>query len=272
MNKNQQNKMLAVSLLLSALVITASCIGLLTPGFYSLETPNWQAQSIGQDMVDLFLVVPCLLLTSILAYRNNRTALMIRGGVLLYLTYTFVLYCFDVHFNALFVLYCACLGLSFYALMNFLFSQLKNKYEFGFKNHYIHRTIGIYFIIIATLFCFLWLAEIIPSIIYNITPKSLIETGLLTNGVHVLDLAVLLPGIFMAGIFLLQRKPIGVILTPVILAFFILMDLTIGLLVVVMKFRGIESDLMLTVVMGILALVSLFLLIWFMKNIKKEQD
>src|SRR4051812_42515598 len=101
---------LALSLSLSGLVVIASCAGLLTPGFYAAESLNWQAQSVGQDMVDLFLVVPCLLITSVRAYKGSRTAAKLWGGVVFYLTYTFVLYCFDVHFNRLFVVYCICLG------------------------------------------------------------------------------------------------------------------------------------------------------------------
>lgn len=262
--------MLAVSLVLSALVIVVSCAGLLTPGFYAAETPNWQAQTIGQDMIDLFLIVPSLLITSVVAYRNSRTALLMRGGVLLYLTYTFVLYCFNVHFNALFVLYCACLGVSFYALAFFLMNELKNKTNIVFSNKYAARITGIYFIIIALMFCFLWLAEIIPSVMKHVTPASLAETGLFTNGVHVLDLAVLLPGVLMVGISLLFQKPVSFILTPLVLAFFILMDLTIGGLVVVMHRRGIESNLMLTVVMGGLAMISLLLLVWFIKSTRTQ--
>src|SRR5688572_30684509 len=95
-----------ISLPLAALVIFVSTWALLTPGFYSAETLNWQVQSSGQDLVDLFLVVPCLLVSSVLAYRKNRAATMIWGGTVLYTTYTFVIYCFAVHFNELFFCYC----------------------------------------------------------------------------------------------------------------------------------------------------------------------
>src|SRR5450631_1289659 len=104
-----------LTMLLTAFTVIASCVGLFTPSFYSTETLNWQAQSVSQDFIDLVLIAPCLLITSILARRNNKIAILIWGGVLLYLTYTFVIYCFDIHFNKLFILYCFCLGLSFYS-------------------------------------------------------------------------------------------------------------------------------------------------------------
>jgi hypothetical protein len=271
MNSNNQGKVIvALSLPLSILVILVSCVGLFTLGFYSTETLNWQAQSIGQDMIDLFLIAPCLLITSILSYRNNRTATMIWGGIVLYLTYTFAIYCFDIHFNKLFVLYCVCLGLSFYSLMYFLFTHYNEKRNAYFENKPVLRFIGIYFLIISVLFYFLWLSEIIPAIAKSTVPQSIVETGLFTNGVHVIDLSVFLPGIFITGVFLLKRISAVYMLTPIILTFFVLMDITIGMLVVVMKIKGIESNLILTPIMIVLALVSLMLLIWYLKSIKAK--
>lgn len=269
MNQNLNNKIiLLLSLPLTCLIIIVSCFGLFTPDFYSAETINWQAQSVGQDLVDLILLVPCLLISSILAYKNNKTAIKIWGGVMFYLTYTFVLYCFDVHFNKLFVLYCFCLSLSFYSSLYFIFTQSKEIQNRDLVSKIKVRFIGFYFLIIAVLFYFLWLSEIIPAIIHNTIPKNLSEVGLFTNGVHVIDLAVFLPGIFITGIFLLKRIPLGFILTPVLLTFFVLMDITIGTLTIVMKIKGIETNLALTIIMGILALISFGLVIWYFKRSK----
>jgi len=48
------------------------------------------------------------------------------------------------------------------------------------------------------------------------------------------------------------------------------MDISIGTLAVVMKMKGVESNLVLTVIMGVLALLSLVLLIWYLKSIKTK--
>jgi len=267
MGRAKHKIILLLSLPLSALTIAVSWIGLFTPDSYSAETLNWQAQSVGQDMIDLFLIAPCLLITSVLAYRNNTVATMIWGGVVLYLTYTFTLYCFDVHFNKLFVAYCLCLGLSFYSTVYFLFaSRIEDKVRV--ENKTVIRVIGVYFIIMAVLFYFLWLLEILPATIKNTTPKSVADAGLFTNGVQVIDLAVILPAIFMTGVFLLKRMSFGFILAPIILTFIVLMDITIGILSVVMITKGVGGDLMLTVIMSLLATISLSLLIWFLRSIK----
>src|SRR5262245_26042156 len=119
-----KRKTLSFSLPLAAVVIACSLAGMLTPGFYEKETPNWQAQSYGQDLVDLFLIVPALLVTAV-AGRKNEKSFLVWGGVVLYVAYTFVLYCFDVHFNSLFFFYCIALGLSFYACLYFALQKDK---------------------------------------------------------------------------------------------------------------------------------------------------
>ena len=112
------------------------------------------------------------------------------------------------------------------------------------------------------------MAEIAPAIINNVTPQSLIETGLLTNPVHVIDLSVCLPALFITGFLLLKQNLLGSLLTPAMLVFCILMDITIGALTIVMKLKGLASDYFVAVVMFVLALLSIMLLIWFMWRVE----
>ncbi len=269
MNQEGKNEIvLWFSLPLAAIVIFVSVTGLATPGFYEAETPNWQAQSIGQDLADLFLVSPALIISSIYAYQGRKGALFIWAGVIAYLLYTYLIYCFAIHFNKLFVFYCLALGLSFYSMLWFFYFLLKRKVKSEDFTNVPRRIVGIYFIIISCLFYFLWLSEIIPSIIDGDLPESIRATGLITNAVHVIDLSVFLPGIFIAGVLILQRKLLGYYMAPVLLSFFILMNITIGGLVVIMKLRDLEGSYAVTILMAILTLISTKLLIWYFKSIK----
>jgi hypothetical protein len=45
-------------------------------------------------------------------------------------------------------------------------------------------------------------------------PENLLTTGLPTNPVHVIDLAIILPGIFMTGIMLIKKQPDGLSSCP----------------------------------------------------------
>ena len=60
------------------------------------------------------------------------------------------------------------------------------------------------------------------------------------------------------------------LLAPVVLTFAFLMDLAIALMVIVMKMKGIETDISGAFVMGLLALFILILLIWFLRGLKLE--
>jgi len=257
---------------LAVLIAGVSLVGILTPGFYATETLNWQVQSIGQDIVDLVLIAPILLVTTLISIKTRETGVPLVSGVFIYIIYTFVIYCFDVHFNILFVLYCAILGLAFFSFLYFIYKQLQDQRPRKIESAVVRKLIGIYFIVIAVLFYVLWLSDLIPSILSNSTPAVIVEAGLPTNPVHVIDLSIFLPGIFMTGILLMKNHTLGLLLTPAMLVFFILMNLTIGVLSFMMEQKGLNGSLALTITMGILALLSFVLLTWYMKNLSIKAD
>ena len=252
-----------LTLPLAALVIACSLVAIFTPDLYKKETLNWQVQSYGQDLVDLILVVPVLLFTAI-AGRNSSRAFLVWGGAVFYLTYTFILYCFDVHFNSLFMIYCFALGLSFYSCL--YFASQKDSFQMTDVPHRLRRVTGIYFLVIALIFYFLWISERLPAIFAGTIPASLEEAGLFTNGVQVLDLAIVLPGIFLTGILLLKKRKAGYYLAPVILVFFILMNLTIAGLMLLLHSRGENANLGVAAIMLLLALCSGVLLWRWLKS------
>lgn len=268
MNYRNNNIILILSLPLIILITIVSCIGFFTPDFYAKETLNWQAQAKGQDAVDLFIAIPFLLVTTLMAYRQNMNALLMWGGVLLYLVYTFAIYAFDTHFNQLFILYCLTLGLSFFSFLHFALLQWKQQRQINLKNRQPVKVTAIYLIVISILFYILWLSDIVPAILNNQTPKAVLESGLPTNPVHVIDLAFFLPALFITGVLMLKQKTIGYILAPVFLTFFILMDITIGALIVVMKLKGIENEISVAYVMFGLTVLSIVLLVWILKSIR----
>jgi hypothetical membrane protein len=61
-------------------------------------------------------------------------------------------------------------------------------------------------------------------------------------------------------------------LAPVILTFFILMDITIAVLAVIMKIKGFAGDLTVVVIMTFLALISILLLARFLKSDTSAAD
>jgi hypothetical protein len=267
LTKNEARMVIALSVPLIMLLAGVSLFGIFSPGFYAKETQNWQVQAIGQDIIDLVLIVPVLSVTTLMTLKiRKRIAFPLWGGVILYLIYTFTIYSFDVHFNKLFVFYCLALGLAFYSFLYFGYRQLKEPAPPMAERTVLRKVIGIYFMAIAAVFYTLWLSELLPAITSDSVPKGLTESGLPTNPVHVLDLAVVLPGIFITGVLLLRNNRLALILTPVTLVFFILMDITIGSLSIMMLQKGLGDSLALA--MGTLSLFSLVLLIGYLRSSK----
>jgi len=122
-------------------------------------------------------------------------------------------------------------------------------------------------IIIALLFYFIWLKEIIPAIFQNKTPKSIIESGLLINPVHVLDIAIGLPALIITGVCLLRKKNVGLLLAPAMMMFCILLSIAIMAMVFTMKGQGLETDTVLSFIFGIIALTSFGFLFQYLRKL-----
>ena len=106
-----------LTILLAISLAVVSIAGAFFSGTYERDAVSMAAQGVGQDMVDLFLGVPLLLISFFYASRGNRIGSLIYGGILFYIMYSFIIYCFGVHFNQLFLLYCITLGLSLYGFI-----------------------------------------------------------------------------------------------------------------------------------------------------------
>lgn len=246
-----------LSFSIALLIIISGSISIFTPEFYYKESFNWQVQSIGQDLINIILIAPLLSIISSLIKEKVSTNYWAWAGINLYLIYTYTIYCFSVHFNSLFIIYCIILGLSFYSVLYFIYTCIHVKVI-----HTVSLKItGIYFISIGLLFYFLWLSDILPAIINNNVPQTLTESGLTTNPVHAIDLSVFLPGLFITGYLILKKNNIGYILAVPLLVFTILMDVTIVLLIIIMKYNGLPGEIFIIIVMGMFAIFSGILLI-----------
>jgi hypothetical protein len=226
---------------LAALVALASMGGLFGD-LYTHETANWAAQGVGQDWVDLVFAVPWLVLSGIFAQRGSRAALLLLAGGLVYTFYEFVIYAFALHFNSLFLVYCAVLGLSFFSLAGIALSFLRADGTWSGPTASA-RAAGIFLLVVGVLFGLLWLTDVITALVHHTVPPAIVEAGTPTNPVYVMDLSIVLPLHFMTGWALLRRRPWGYILGPILLAFGVLMLLSIGGMMLVTRMRGIDTSL-----------------------------
>jgi hypothetical protein len=255
-----------LSALLAVSLAVVSIIGAFSPGTYEREVPSMAAQGVGQDVVDLFLVVPLLVLSLVFVHKKKRAALFVFGGTVLYILYSFVIYAFGVHFNSLFFLYCAILGLSLYLFIFFVAEMSEREVEGWFGPSHPRRFVGGYLILIAVMFYALWLKDTLPAVLNSSVPSSVNEYDLLVNPVHVLDMAVALPGLIITALLLFRKRRLGYILAPVALVFTVLLAAALTGMVVMVKARGIGEDTSIAGIFAVLAVISGFLLALFLKK------
>jgi hypothetical protein len=164
------------------------------------------------------------------------------GGALVYALYSFVLYAFSMHHNALFFLYAAGLGLSFFGTWSVLGALGGADVRSWFSERTPRRAAGWFLAVASGVFALLWLSEEVPALMNGTVPKSIGEAGLITNPVHVLDLAIVLPAMLVAGVSLARGRTLGFWLGPVLLAFGVVLDVALVAMVVSMRFQGVPSS------------------------------
>ena len=249
------------------LIFCMSLVGVLYPGLYARETASWAAQAVGQDWVDLLLAVPWLAITTTAARRGSRAGALLLAGGLAYAVYELVIYAFAVHFNPLFLVYCAALGLAVCALLVLVHALLHEDVQGWFAGSTRVRGVGSFLIIVGASFTLLWLSEIVPALAQGGVPASLAEVGLPTNPVHVLDLSLVLPLHVLAGLLLLRKHPLGYLVAPILLGFGVLMAASIGGMVLVMFLRGVAADATVVYAMAVLSVVAALLLTRLLRSL-----
>ncbi|MDX2086774.1 MAG: hypothetical protein SFX73_02935 [Kofleriaceae bacterium] len=214
---------------LAGLLALISLAGLLDPASYARETESWRAQALAQDWFDLVIAAPALALATWASARGARRGLLVLAGAALFTTYTLAIYAFAIHLNRWFLLYCAGFGAALWLLIAVarrLFAQPGHELE----RRLPRRAAGGYLVALGAAFALLWLAQLVPAALDGSIPADLAATGLMTNPVHVIDLAFILPLHVVAGLALWWRRPHGFTLATTVLVFGALMAASIALL------------------------------------------
>jgi hypothetical protein len=244
--------------------------GIFVPAIYARETASWAAQGIGQDWVNLLIVGPALLVAAWRAASGDRRAQLVVGGLLLYTAYSFAIYAIATHFNMLFLVYCAVLGGSTFALVDLVVVLTAAAHGRWFDADAPLRLAAATLFSIAGLFGALWLGSIVPSLVTGREPAALAETGLAANPVQVLDLALLLPAMVVVGVALRRWRPWAQVLAPILLGFGVIMALAIGGMILTMYIRGLSLDIVPSIAMAVVAVGSAFVLDALLRHLRSS--
>jgi hypothetical protein len=252
------------------LVLLVSGVGLWVTDFYRGPLA-WTVQGVAQDFIDLVIVLPALVISALLAARGSQRARLIWLGALSYLVYSFVIYAFGVYFNALFLVYVAALGCCLWALIGGMATTEWGDIRTQFAPNTPVKIVSVLLLIQVVLFYLTWLKEDIPAILSGTIPATVIESGLASNPVHVLDMAAMLPAIALSAIWLWRRRTLGFGLVVVMLTNIIFQCVSIATIMIFSARAGLAAGTELIIVFAILAVIDLALLVWHLSHMKPSE-
>ena len=256
-----------LTILLAIFLAVASIAGGFLPGTYERDAASMAAQGTGQDLVDLFLGVPLLLLSFFFASRGSRVWILIYAGTLSYIMYSFIIYCFGVNFNSYFLVYCATLGLSLYAFILVLTGLKQQEVGSWFEGAPVKLVSG-YLFFVALVFYALWLKSVVPAVIHDEIPAEVADYGLLVNPVHVIDLVFALPALIIGSVLIWKRQSMGYIITSIALVFMILLTVALAAMVIMLVVREISEDFTVSIVFGGLTIATIFITVILFRKIR----
>lgn len=263
---NISRKYTWLALAIAVLTLLASVAGLFT-NIYARETTPYALQAQGQDIANL-VSVAVLLIAIYFVGRGSFKAVLVWMGATLTLLYAYVIYAFAAHFNSLFLVYVAILGLCFYTFFGNVLGLQQESLQAHFVALTKTRAVSIYLLIVAVIFALLWLSQDVPAVIAGKVPQSVMELGLLTNPVHVLDLGFYLPAMIITGVFLWRRMFLGYFFAIPLLVFNILTGIGIIAIDFVSAIRGLPISLGVDLFIAAIVVVSVVLSILYIREVK----
>lgn len=199
------------------LLAAAAVTGVAWPAIYHRDPPAIASQAIGQDWVTLCVAVPALIAGLVAARRGAWLGQVLALGVLGYAAYAYLLYAFGSRHNELFLVYVAAVGAAVWGLVAGLIDATRAAAARPAPARLRWRTTGGFFVVVAAGFALIWLGELVPALVRGETPATVRAWGTPTNGVHVLDLGLVLPVLGWCGARLWRRDPAMVPIAGVLL-------------------------------------------------------
>jgi hypothetical protein len=142
----------------------------------------------------------------------------------------------------------------------------------GVKSRYTEkipvRAVSIYLLVLAALFSFLWLSELIPALFSGAIPQSILEDGTPTNAVYVLDLAWILPAFVITSISLWKKQALGYSLAGIMLTLFVLLDTAILAMAIFQIQAGNPDAVPMSALFGMLIASAIGMLTWYLTGLR----
>lgn len=178
----------------------------------------------GTDAVTLFLCVPVLLIAILLYRRGSLRGGLLLAGLLAYFLYNSASLAFGAAYNNLLLVYIITVSASLFAFIIAFTSVDLQTLAAQTTAKFPRKGISI-FLFFAGLSLTVWLLDIISALASGTVPPNL--GPYTTEATYVIDLGIIFPTAFLAGILVWRRTPLGTLLASIL----IIVNVSIGLVV-----------------------------------------
>lgn len=206
--KASLNTSLILSWICVPLMIIQSIIGLFVSGTYEKDGTMGRAIWQGNDVANLFLFVPLLLIAIVLAKRGTDKGKIFWLGIQALVTYDYLYYPLAVAYDKYFLFYLTIFGISFFS---FIFGITRidfSKYTQYLPGKRSSVAVSVLMLFFAAILSLMWIGLSVMNIFtgeVKITGQSMIST---------FDLILITPPVILSVIWLLKGQARGyVILT-----------------------------------------------------------
>lgn len=200
-----------LSVLVLALMLVQSLLGLLVPGLYPEQA--WAIAALrGNDLVTLAVVVPALALSLYLsATRASATSVAVWLGLLFYGIYNYAYYAFGAAFSDVFLLHVAAFSASTYALILLGSSLRVEATAARIRTGPPARLVAAFTMLLGAGLVAAWGTLSVRFAVTGLLPVDVMPPQAV-HLVYALDLGVLAPAFLLSGVLLWLCRPWGAVL------------------------------------------------------------
>jgi hypothetical protein len=208
----RQNPVAAVILtvIIIVLALVASAGGMIATDLYRGNDFVLLAWAVN-DAVTLFVGVPLLGLSLLLALLGSMRGRLVWAGMLGFMTYNYGFYLFGAAYNAHFLLYTGLFILPVFALLSLLHRPGLEAIRAGAPPRSAATAVGAYMLLWGVLLGFMWSMQSVDHIRTGKLPELLETTGGDVHLIAAMDLCFVVPWFLLGGWWLLRGNPWGVV-------------------------------------------------------------
>ncbi len=184
-------------------------------GIYASDTVFNAGTYKGSDLLTLIVFIPALIVSLLVYRRGSLRGAFLLTGVLSVFLYNGASMAFGAAYNNLFLVYTALLGLSFFAfVLAFTSIDLKSLSR-HISRRLPARGIAVFLFIAGLAPLALWLGDVLGALSQGRVPELL--GSYTTMFTYAIDLGIIVPVVYLAGVLVLRRTPLGILLAFVML-------------------------------------------------------